>query len=145
MILRAYECRLDPEWITSEGPFRKTVMAENAGKARYHCLLDLRDAGYRVRFQDIRVRSTSSLPLVTLDAFAETARRRGVPFARIGMKVKVGEHSGIITGKNDSSNFDVLFTEGPHKGLALNCHPNWEMKYFAADGSILADFSEERG
>lgn len=140
--IRPYECRIEPEWITSEGPFRSTIMAATAGKARYECLLNLRDAGYGFRFQDIRVRSIDSLPAAKLAAFARTAAYRGVPFARIGMKVQVGPgYWGIIAGKNSSANFDVYFTDGPHKGLTLNCHPNWQMKYFAADGSVLAYFS----
>lgn len=120
-----------------------TIYAETRSKARYQKLLDLKDAGWEVRFQDITVRAAGPSPRF-LEQFRRTAEYRGVPFAYPGMRVKVGGHAGVIVGKNDSANFDVYFEEGPHKGLTLNCHPRWKMQYFDKDGKLLFD-SEEKG
>lgn len=138
-VVRPYECSI-PEFICEGQPFSKTVLAQSAGKARYQVLLDLRESGWEPKFQDIIVRSVNALSMPMLAAFARTAEYRGVPFARIGMNVEVEGHPGVIVDKNDSANFDVHFTGGPHKGTTLNCHPNWTMKFFAADGSVIAEY-----
>jgi hypothetical protein len=137
--VRTYECSI-PEFITDEGPYSKTIMATSASKARYQCLLGLRDAGWSPKFQDIHVRSVSAVPIRILADFARVAVYRGLPFARIGMKVEVEGHSGVIVGKNDSANFDVCFTSGPRKGTTGNCHPKWMMKYFDYDGTVIAEY-----
>ena len=73
--------------------------------------------------------------------FAHTAEYRGVPFARIGMKVRFSNgDEGIIKGKNSSANFNVLFTSGDNKGLTLNCHPNWHITYLNDDGTVIRKF-----
>ena len=137
---RLFECRV-PGFICEGVEYSKTVFAQTAGKARYRCLRDLHDAGWEsIEFKHIHVRVTESLSMRTIEAFARTAGYRGVPFARIGMRVQVGNHQGIIVGNNDSANFQVFFTAGPHRGLDLNCHPKWMMKYFAPDGRLIAEF-----
>lgn len=68
---------------------------------------------------------------------AYTAERRGLPFVTMGMAVECDGHKGTIAGSNDSGNFDVRFSEGPYKGRTGNCHPNWKMKYFDAEGALL--------
>jgi len=73
------------------------------------------------------------------EQFASIAKRRGVPFARIGMHVEMDGASGILVGSNGSDNFDVIFEDGRRKGLA-NCHPNWRIKYFDSDGKLIAEF-----
>lgn len=140
---RLYECSV-PGFICEGVEFSTTIFAQSASKARYQCLLGLHDAGWDgINFQHIRVRSTSSVPARKLDAFAHTAKYRGLPFARIGMKVEVGGHPGVIVGPNDSANFDVFFTGGPFAGSTLNCHPNWSIRYFDESGKLLASFEPE--
>ena len=52
---------------------------------------------------------------------------------------KCGIWNGVIVGQNSSANFDVLFSDGPHAGQTLNCHPLHMMKYFDEVGSIIYD------
>jgi hypothetical protein len=139
---RLFECEV-PVLLTDRGdPFRKSIFAATRGKARYEYLRDLRDAGWDVSFKDIRVRSGDSIPLEKVTSFSRTAHARGLPFAHIGMRVEVEGHPGILVGSNDSGNFDVFFTGGPPEGQTGNCHPHWQMRYLAADGSVLASFEE---
>lgn len=120
--LRAYECfpAKRPEWA-------KTINSTSPGRAKVEYWHDLREAWPDIPFTDIRCRVTG--PPETNESFRRAAEYRGVPFARVGMAVKVGGHDGLITGSNSSANFDVLFTSGPHSGLTLNCHPNHQMEF----------------
>lgn len=72
-------------------------------------------------------------------------RCRGIDFAHIGMMVEVYGDLGTIVGMNDSANLDVVFTNqlkhGKHKA---NCHPTCEVKYFDAQGNVIADFTTPR-
>ena len=116
----------------------RTVHALTAGKAKYKYFCDVREPWPDVKFTNISCRCLGSP--VTDEGFLKTAAYRGVPFARIGMLVEVGGNAGQIVGKNTSANFDVLFTAGKHKGLTLNCHPNWMFKYFDDAGKVIAEF-----
>jgi len=130
--LQAFECGVkDTDWT-------RTVHAMTRNKARYLYWRDVREPWPDVPFTAITCRK---LGRPQTDAgFLKTAAYRNVPLARIGMRVEVGGDSGLIVGKNSSANFDVLFTDGKHKGHILNCHPNWMMKYFAEDGNVLYEF-----
>lgn len=70
--------------------------------------------------------------------FIKTAEYRCVPFARIGMRVEVSGKSGVIAGKNSSASFDILF-DG--HDAPMNCHPNWDIKYFDSEGNLLAEYT----
>lgn len=61
----------------------------------------------------------------TPESFLHTARYRGLPDARCGQRVRVGDATGVIVGSNSSANFNVLFdTDSPrYAGLRLNVHP----------------------
>lgn len=118
-----------------------TILAASPGKARYQRYLDLREAGWEVPFQAIRVRSLGARIVLSESreaAFAHTAKSRGLSFAQIGMRVEVEGNAGVIIGTNDSANFDVLFTSGPRAGQKGNCHPRWMMTYFDGDGNESA-------
>lgn len=71
--------------------------------------------------------------------FAAMAARRGIEFARIGMRISVNGRNGKIVGSNHADNLDVRFDGYKH---ISNCHPTWETRYFADDGSVLASFCE---
>lgn len=131
---RLFECRV-PSLIFEGSEYSNTFFALTASKARYQCLLNLRDAGWEVEFKHIACRPCETLSMARLAAFAETAQKRGVPFARIGMRVDVDGRRGWIVNKNDSANFEVLF----ETGAAGSCHPHWKMKYFDRDGRLLYD------
>lgn len=126
--LKAYEVSVvGTDWT-------QTVHETSAGRAKYKYLLDVREAWPDISFKHLRCRSIGKPR--TDEGFAKTAGYRGVPFARIGMRVEVGGKPGVIVGKNDSSNFDVLFDSGG----TFNCHPNWAFKYFDDSGKLIAEF-----
>jgi hypothetical protein len=128
--IRSYTCGL--RWNT-EGT---TICAPSAGKARYRMLLDLGDCYHGLTFSDIWVRSNRSV--VEPVGFRRCVQNRGVPFARIGMRVIVDRREGRIVGHNDSANLDVQFGNA-----VLNCHPTWEITYFSDSGEVIADFRKE--
>jgi hypothetical protein len=134
--LRAFDC-----WVAGTDFDSKTVVHEKkASKARWSYYLDVHECWPDLKYIDVRSRCVGAPQ--TSGAFMRTAKYRGVPFARVGMKAivgnpEVGEWTGRIVGRNDSANFDVLFENGPHAGITLNCHPRWMMRYFADDGTEL--------
>lgn len=127
--MRAFACRL------ADHPYETTIHARNRNQAKYIYLLRVQDPMPDARWTDIRCRTLGDP--VTDKAFRETAQYRGVPFARIGMRVSVDEKFGYIVGKNSSANFDVLF-DGDK--IPSNCHPNWMITYYSDDGAVLASY-----
>lgn len=127
--VRAYGCRL------RDSKHETIVHERSAGKAKYQFLfmLDMCD----VTFTDIRCRAIG--PPVTTDRIHRIAVRRGVPFVVAGMRVQVCNDFGTIVDANDSANWQVLFDDG----RVMNCHPTYEIVYFAADGTIIHDFRKE--
>ena len=92
-----------------------------------------------VDYIDIKCRKIG-VPATTED-FIRTAKYRNIPFAYCGMSVEVGGEKGWIVGKNASANLNILFAEdSKHRGLILNCHPNWMIKYFDKQGNIIKEF-----
>lgn len=127
--LRAFECGV-------KGKDWKTVVhAMSSGKAKSEYQRDLHESWPEIPYTAITCRCLGRP--VTSDDFKRTAEYRGVPFARVGMAVKVGEDDGVIVGNNGSANFDVLFTSGRYRGQVLNCHPHSRMRYFGADGTEI--------
>lgn len=124
---RAFECNLKgaEHW--------STVHALDAGKARYLYFLHIRECCPDAKITDIHVRSCGRRPPAEPLGFRDVAERRGVPFARIGMRVEVDGKMGVISKHNDSSNFDVAFDDGSYG----NCHPHWKMRYFDTDGKEI--------
>lgn len=112
----AYEC-----WHKDYPEHKSIKHGLTAGRARVSYFYELRDAWCEVDYKDIRSRKVG-MPR-TSAGFLRNATYRGVPFARVGQKVKVGAEFGIIVGHNSSANFDVFFPDGEYKNLTLNCHP----------------------
>jgi len=132
-----FEC-----WHISTPECRRRIAAASRGKAKSSYRSFYLDVDADCEFCDIRsklVGPIESTEIVDPD-FQRTAEYRGVPFARLGMRITVAGDPGRIVGKNSSANFDVMFDGGPHSGLVLNCHPNWQTRYFDARGELLADF-----
>lgn len=130
-MIQAFACRVRCD-------SHETILnRETAGQAKADFLRDVSDCGFQ--FTDIRVRRVGG-PVTTAD-LARTAKYRGVPFVRAGMRVKVGEDFGRIVGNNSSANFDVLFEVGRWAGETLNCHPNSHITYYDDDGTVLASFN----
>ena len=133
--LQAFECGVKgTDWT-------RVVHAMTRNKARYLYWRDVTEPWPDIPFTAISCRKAG--PPQTDADFSKTAAYRGVPLAKIGMRVEVGADPGVIIGKNSSANFDVLFTGGKYKGQILNCHPNWMMKYFNDDGSVLYEFGRD--
>jgi hypothetical protein len=130
--LRAYEVTV------TVGDYPEIVHAATAAKAKYKRYLSFKDAGWDIEFKHLRCRSLG-LPKTSAE-FKRTAKYRGVEFAEIGMRVQVGPDFGVLVKNNASANFDVLFESGKWAGQELNCHPNWDIKYFAKDGSLIKEF-----
>lgn len=100
-----------------------------------HLILDsqVSDALYTA----IRCRKTGSPKAI--EAFQQVANYRGIPFAKIGMRVEVDGEKGLIMGHNSSANFNILFLDGCFKNRVLNCQPNWKMKFYdAKENEILS-------
>lgn len=123
-------------WLVPHEDWARNIVAVSGGKAKTQFLRDLDLDG--VDYLDVRCKVQKGF--VTDDEFKRTAEYRGVPFARIGMRVEVGCNAGVIVGKNSSANFNVLF-DGDDS--PLNCHPSWKFKYFDDDGSVLADYTNQ--
>ncbi len=137
-MLKAFACSV------KGSTFPPTVIYHTtAGKAKYQFFIDLDDCYPDLKYTDITAYTikTKSDDAIHRE-FTRTATYRGVPFAKIGMAVEVGGFKGEIAGKNSSANFDILFSEGPHKGLILNCHPNWKIKYFDEQGNLIKEFND---
>lgn len=130
-MIQAFECRI-------RGWDSGTVLnRESAGQAKADYFRNIaREVG--AKYTDIRIRRLGGP--VTTDGIVRTAKYRGVPFARAGMRVKVENDYGRIVSHNDSANWDVLFETGRWAGETLNCHPNWMMTYYDDDGTVLAEF-----
>lgn len=134
--LRSFECGVKgTDWT-------RIVYAFTRSKARYKYWRDVHEVWDGVKIMDVTSRAVA-MPQ-TDEGFANTARKRGVPLAKIGMHIEVGGEPGILVGKNDSANFNVFFEAGQHAGQELNCHPNWMMKYFDADGKVIYDFTKPK-
>jgi hypothetical protein len=101
----------------------RVINARSAGKAKYEYFLDVRDVWPNVSITAMRARKVGGPR--TSEAFQRNARYRGVPDARCGQRVKVGDCCGVIVGHNSSANFDVLFDDDAprYAGLKLNVHP----------------------
>jgi len=135
--LRSYTCYL-AFLSPSEG---STFVARSAGHAKAQYFYQLRDPCPDARYTDIRC--LSHRLLLTSPDFARCAEYRGVSFAHVGMRVRVGESLGTIVGHNASSNFDVLFDDDDRRypGSILNCHPNSGITYFDAEGEPIRSYT----
>lgn len=69
--------------------------------------------------------------------FAQMARSRGIEFAHLGMRVRVGGKAGTIVGCNQSANLEVWFHE---TGNVVNCHPHWDIIYYNDDDEIVGQW-----
>lgn len=63
-------------------------------------------------------------------------QNRGVPEAYIGQIVEMAGIEGYIVGHNGSANLNVYF---PSKKQTYNCHPHWNIKYYAK-GEVVREF-----
>lgn len=123
------------------------VNATTAAKAKYAHYLCIGDMYEDFRHYLSNVESCTRLSFgakhvakTPSENFQRTALYRGVPLATPGMEVELRGERGYIVDANDTMNFDIAFQRG-----VWNCHPNYELVYFADDGSILYDFRTSKG
>lgn len=66
---------------------------------------------------------------------------RNMPWLRRGMRVELHKDTGVkkgrVTGGNTMANIQVRF-DG--ENFSRNCHPHWQMVYFEASGTVIADY-----
>ena len=129
IIPRHYQCSLDGKhwWYT---------LASSPGQAKQDYIRML-DGCVDGCYLSIKCRVANAK---TSEAFKENAKYRNIPFAYVGMNVKVGGNKGIIVGHNDSANLDIFFIEGDHAGSKLNCHPNWKIQYYDKKWNLIKEF-----
>jgi len=108
-------------------------------KARYAAYLNLSECyeNFAAFLNDIESSHRVCTPPQSSRTFAEMRIRRGIPFAYLGMTVKISGRRGIIVGVNASDNLDVLFDGDTEPS---NCHPTWNITYYDDVGNLLADF-----
>lgn len=130
--IHGFACRV-------KGDGHETIInSTSAGRAKAEFHSRVAECG--IAYMDIRVRKCGGP--TTTPGIERVGKYRGVPFARAGMRVKVGDDFGWIVGHNDSANWDVMFETGENAGLVLNCHPNWMMTYYGDGGEVLATFDK---
>lgn len=115
-------------------PDHETVVhARSAGAAKYQHWIDVREAWEDIPFTAMRVRRVREY--VEPRGFRECVERRGVPFVRIGMRVRFDDgREGTIVGHNDSANLNVLM-DG--EDAVSNCHPHWQITYLDERGESI--------
>lgn len=139
--VRAFSCYIpNAPW----GDHETFVVAHSAGKAKVQYWNHVNDAWLDIPYTAGRAKVCMGSIVVQTKEFRHTAAYRGLTFARLGMEVQCGNEkcdiwNGVIVGQNSSANFDVLFSDGPHAGQKLNCHPLHMMKYYAEDGTLIYD------
>ena len=113
------------------GVYAQNITHVSAGKAKSAYFNDISPHCDWLKYTHIKVRSLGAP--ITDEKFLNTAKYRNVPFARVGMAVEVLGRRGLIIGSNSSANFNVVFENGE----VLNCHPNWEMRFFDEQGNEI--------
>lgn len=118
MTIFAYACRVKwaPEW--GETYYNRST----PGQAKQDHYLHVHEAWEDTKYTDIRVRKIGRP--VTSEQFLNNAKYRGMPDLRCGHRVKVDKSTGTVVGHNSSANFEVLFEDGPYRGLTLSVHPS---------------------
>lgn len=114
----AFACSVSgvPEW--GESIYNRATR----GQAKADYWRHVTDAWPDVPFLKIRARKVGAP--VSSEQFIRNAVYRGMPDARCGDQVKVGDCNGVIVGHNSSANFDILFSDGKWAGMTLNVHPS---------------------
>lgn len=114
----AFACRIS--WWHDQSHY--TIVNElTPGRANARFLRDVSDPWPNTKYTDILVRKVGAAH--TSERFRQNAFYRGIPDARCGDAVKVGDDEGVIVGHNSSANLDILFTSGKWEGQTLNVHP----------------------
>ena len=95
-----------------------------AGKAKTLAFRDLSASYESYRYTDLHVRKLGAP--YSSERFISNAEYRGLPNARCGQRVVVGNKMGVIVGHNSSANFNILFDEDAPEfaGMILNVHPS---------------------
>lgn len=75
-----------------------------------------------------------------MTSLAYVKERRNMPFIKRGMSVEVDGQMGKVTSGNHSGNINVLFVDTKYP---VNCHPQWETRYFDKDGNVIADYRNQ--
>ena len=120
----------------------RTVMATTPAKAKYSLFMDLDDIyeDFQTFLRDVRScrRIGHVGAIAPSDDFDRVCASRGIGFARVGMKVTLGDgRTGVIVGVNSSANLDVWLDATE---TTANCHPTSNITYYDTDDSVLAKY-----
>jgi hypothetical protein len=103
--------------------WQRTVNARSAGKAKLEYYREVRESWPDISFTALRCRKIGATE--SSQQFVRNAEYRGLPLARCGDRVKVGEERGTIVGHDASANFRVLFDDdSKYQGNTLSVHPD---------------------
>ncbi len=125
---------------------QKRIIAKSAGLAKSRFLREAVDWFQDLVYTSICARVIGRVrDMETSEAFIRNAKYRGIDFAKVGMRVKVGDDMGTITGHNSSANLNVLFDDDSrYPGEEHNCHPHWDIIYFDVSGTEIASYNRQR-
>lgn len=115
-------------------PSRRVIGARSLGKAKSAYFDAAKEWFPDIKFKNIVGRL---VPPPVDENLERVKQARGIPFAKLGMRLTVDGKSGVIVGANCSGNLDVIFdgTDYP-----MNCHPWWRVTYFDESGNILKEY-----
>jgi hypothetical protein len=100
------------------------INARNEKQARAYYHARVSDVWPHIKLKDVSAHKIGAP--YTSEGFERNAKYRGLPHAKCGMRVRVGNAEGVIVGHNSSANFDILFDDDSplYPGERLNVHPH---------------------
>jgi len=116
MKIRSYKC-----WIDGYSDYA-IYNAASAGKARYLCLLHLKDIMPDITFKDIKVKSLRTAE--STKGFEETKRYRNYPDAKIGQQVTIFKKPATLVGGN-GNHFEIVYNDTGYRGFIHPSEIEW--------------------
>lgn len=116
----------------------QVIMAFSRGQAKAEYLRDIRDPFPSAKFTDIRSAKLAGTP--TDPRLKWIAKKRGLPFLRIGIKVRFAGGLGEIIGSCEAGNIRIYMESGKYAGQRIYNHPKWDIEYLDENGESLANF-----
>lgn len=100
-----------------------TINARTPGEAKAEYFRDLRESWPDIPYTALRCQRIGAAE--SSERFIHNAEYRGLPNARCGDRVMVGENGGAIVSHDASANFIVLFDDdSKYRGQRLSVHPS---------------------
>jgi hypothetical protein len=138
--LKSFECTIE-DWYGRDCV--EHYIATTPAKARYKMYKEYSELlpKYAECFRWIKSKClgviNASYLFGDVEMFDSVCLKRGITFAKQGMKVNINGKFGTVLGGNSHSNLDVLF-DGQE--CSSNCHPHWEITYYDDHKNIIMDY-----